>query len=87
MIKTVHMGETRKRAHEVINLISETHLASIVEMLEKMLDPVSLTLLNAPYDDEPVTEEEAREVAEAQEWFKHNEGIPHEEAMRRLGLD
>jgi hypothetical protein len=48
-----------------------------------------LALLNAPFDDEPVTEEEAREIAESEEWLRQNggKGIPHEEAMRRLGLD
>jgi hypothetical protein len=70
----------------VLDYIPEAQLASVVGMLEKMLDPLSLALLNAPFDDEPVTEEEAREIAEAEEWLKHNKGIPHDEAMRRLGL-
>jgi len=49
-------------------------------------DHVDAALRNGPFDDKPVTEEEERAVVEAEEWFKHNEGIPHEEAMRRLGL-
>ena len=58
-------------------------------MLEKILDPGTLALLNAPFDGEPVTEEEERAIAESEEWLKQNggKGIPHEEAMRRLGLD
>jgi hypothetical protein len=58
-------------------------------LLKKILDPVTLALLNAPVDDEPETEEEKAAVAESHEWLKSNggKGIPHDEAMRRLGLD
>jgi hypothetical protein len=43
-------------------------------------------LLTAPWDDEPETEEERAAVAEARRELEEGEGIPHEEAMRRLGL-
>jgi hypothetical protein len=83
------MSETRQHAHELIDHIPEAQLSTAVGLLEKILDPVGLTLLNAPIDDEPETEEERAEVAEAHEWLKRNggKGIPHDEAMRRLGLD
>jgi hypothetical protein len=83
------MSETRQRAHEAIDCIPEAKLSTAIGLLEKMLDPVTLALLNAPIDDEPETEEEKAEVAEAHEWLKRNggKGIPHDEAMRRLGLD
>ena len=83
------MSETRQRAHEVIDYIPEATLSTAIGLLEKMLGPVTLALLNAPTDDEPETDEEKAEVAEAHEWLKRNggKGIPHDEAMRRLGLD
>jgi hypothetical protein len=83
------MSETRQHAHEIIDHIPESQLSTAVGLLEKILDPVTLALLNAPIDDEPETEEEKAEVAEAHEWLKRNggKGIPHDEAMRRLGLD
>jgi hypothetical protein len=83
------MSETRQHAHELIDHIPETQLSTAVGLLEKILDPVTLALLNAPIDDEPETDEEKAEVAEAHEWLKRNggKGIPHDEAMRRLGLD
>jgi hypothetical protein len=83
------MSETRQHAHEIIDHMSETQLSTAVGLLEKFLDPVTLALLNAPIDDEPVTEEERLAVAESEEWLKQNggRGIPHEEAMRRLELD
>jgi hypothetical protein len=42
-----------------------------------------------PLDDEPETEDEKAAVAEARTWFRNNsgKGIPHAEAMRRLGLE
>ena len=54
-----------------------------------MLDPVAAALRNAPIDDEPETEEEKQAVAEAREWLAQHggKGIPHREAMRRLGLE
>jgi hypothetical protein len=83
------MSDTRQHAHEIIDHIPESQLSTAVGLLEKILDPVTLALLNAPIDDEPETEEEKAEVAEAHEWLKRNggKGIPHDEAMRRLGLD
>jgi hypothetical protein len=82
------MSETRQHAHELIDHIPESQLSTAVGLLEKILDPVTLALLNAPIDDEPVTEEERAEVAEAHEWLKRNggKGFPHDEAMRQLGL-
>ncbi len=81
------MSDTRQHAHELIDHIPETQLSTAVGLLEKILDPVTLALLNAPIDDEPEDEDEKAAVAEAHEWFKHNQGIPHDEAMRRLGLE
>ena len=54
--------------------------------MEVMLDPVSRALANAPVDDEPVTEEEERTVAEARDGLKHNPGIPFEQVVAELGF-
>jgi hypothetical protein len=80
------MSDTRQHAHELIDHLPETQLSTAVGLLEKILDPATLALLNAPIDDEPLDEQDRAAIAEGDEWFKHNEGIPHEEAMRRLGL-
>lgn len=83
------MSETRRHAHEIIDHIPEAQLSTAVGLLEKILDPFTLALLNAPIDDEPETEEERLAVAESEEWLKQNggKGIPHEEVKRQLGLD
>jgi hypothetical protein len=49
---------------------------------------VAAALRNAPVDDEPESEEEKRNVGEARQRLRSNggKGVPHDEAMRRLGL-
>lgn len=83
------MSDTRQHAHEIIDHIPESQLSTAIGLLEKILDPISLALLNAPIDDEPETEEERLAVAESEEWLKQNggKGIPHEDVVRELGLD
>lgn len=83
------MSGTRQHAHDLIDRMPETQLSALVGLLEAIVDPVTTALRNAPIDDEPVTEEEERAVAEAREWLHENgdKGIPHAEAMRRLGLE
>jgi len=51
-----------------------------------MLDPVSRALANAPIEDEEISAEEERAVAEAREWLKHNRPVPHEEVLAEFGL-
>jgi len=83
------MSDTRQHAHQLIDRLPETQLSALVGLLETIVDPVAAALRDAPVDDEPETEEEKQAVAEARDWLKRNggEGIPHDEAMRRLGLE
>jgi hypothetical protein len=50
-------------------------MAAVIHLTEVMLDPVSLALANAPLEDEDISEDEERAVAEAREWLKHNQLI------------
>jgi hypothetical protein len=76
----------KQQALEVINRLSTGQVSAVVGLLEAMLYPVSIALANAPYDDEPVSAEEAREIAEARASLARGEGIPHEEVLREFGL-
>ena len=80
------MSDTRQHAHELIDRMPETQLSALVGLLETIVDPVSVALRDAPIDDEPVTEEEERDVRESREWFKHNPGIPFEQVVAELGF-
>ena len=61
-------------------------VSAVVSLLEIILDPLARTLARAPYDDEPVTEEEARELEEAKASLARGEGIPHEKVLAEFGL-
>lgn len=78
--------QERQQAHAYLDHLPAEQLSAVRGLLEAMLDPVSRALANAPMDDEPVTEEEQRAVAEAHEWFKHNQGIPFEQVVAELGF-
>ena len=73
----------------MIDRLPETQLSGLVQFLETIVDPVATALRNAPFDDEPETDDEKAAVAKAHRWLQKNrgKGIPHDEAMRRLGLE
>jgi hypothetical protein len=83
------MNDPRKRAHELIDQLPETQLSALVGLLETIVDPVGAALRNAPLDDEPESDDEKQAVAEARDWLSSHggKGIPHEEAMRKFGLE
>jgi len=76
----------KQQAHELIERLPPTQLSAVVGLLEAMLDPVSLAIANAPIDDEPLTAEEEKALAEAREWSKHNKAIPHEQVLAEVGI-
>ena len=83
------MSDTRQQAHQLIDRLPESQLSALVGLLETIVDPVAAALRNAPLDDEPESEEEKQTAAEARDWLARHggKGIPHDEAMRRLGLE
>jgi hypothetical protein len=83
------MSDAREQAHHLIDRLPETQLSALVGLLETIVDPVAAALRNAPVDDEPETDDEKQAVAEARDWLSRRggKGIPHDEAMRGLGLE
>ena len=55
----------KQQAHDLIERLAPSQISAVVHLLEVMIDPVARAISNAPVDDEPVTEEEAREIAAA----------------------
>jgi hypothetical protein len=80
------VAKTKEHAHELIDRLAPGQVAAVVGLLEIMLDPVSRSLANAPLDDEPVPEEEAREIAAARASLDRGEGILHEQVLAEFGL-
>jgi len=83
------MTDPREQAHHLIDRLPETQLSALVGLLETMVDPVAAALCRAPIDDEPETDGEKQAMAEASDWLARSggKGIPHDDAMRRLGLE
>jgi hypothetical protein len=76
----------KQQAHDLIERLPATQLSAVVGLLEAMLDPFARAIAHAPFDDEPVTAEEEKALAEGREWSKHNKGIPHEQVLAELGI-
>jgi len=80
------MSNPKEHAHELIDRLPPSQLTAVVGLLEAMLDPVSRAIAQAPIDDEPVTEEERKALAESEEWLKHHKPIPHEQVLADFGI-
>ena len=76
----------KQQAHDLIERLAPTQISAVVHLLEVMTDPVARSLANAPVDDEPVSEEEAREIAAARASLDRGEGIPHDKVLAEFGL-
>lgn len=81
-----NLEQERQQAHAYLDHLPPEQLSAVRGLLETMLDPVSRAIANAPLEDEEIGVEEQRAVAEAHEWLKHNQPIPHEEVLAELGL-
>ena len=81
-------ARTREQAHELIDRIAPSQVSAVVGLLETMVDPVSRAIANAPFDDEPETENERRAVAASKAWMHEHadQGIPYEEILREVSL-
>jgi hypothetical protein len=81
-------AHTRQQAHELIDRIAPSQVSAVVGLLETMIDPVSRAIANAPWDDEPESEDERRTVAESKAWMeKHpGQGVPYEEILSEFGF-
>lgn len=79
----------KQHIHDLIDRLPPAQLAAVEGLLETIVNPMAAALRNAPIDDEPETDDEKAAVAEAKAWLqKHGgKGVPHAEAMRRLGLE
>ena len=82
----VDTQQARRQAHALLDFLPPGKLSAVRELLAAMVDPVQRALALTPLEDEEITEEEERAVAEAREWRKHNKPIPMEEILADFGL-
>jgi hypothetical protein len=78
----------KHHAHELIERLPDSQIATAVRFLEFMLlDPVRRALATAPPDDEPVTDQDRQRFHNGQAWFaRRGKGIPMEEVLAEFGL-
>jgi hypothetical protein len=71
----------------LVDHIPEGDVPVARKILRALMDPVELALLNAPEDDEPLSEHELAALEEADRRERSGEPlISHEEMMREFGL-
>ncbi len=56
---------TKEVAHELIERMAPAQVPVAVELLVKMVDPVTLALANAPFEDEAISADEELDAAAA----------------------
>jgi hypothetical protein len=83
-------GDFDKGKRELHQLIDQLPTEQVIAALRYMhylcADPVLLSLLNAPAEDERYTEEQRERDAEAEASIGRGEGVSHEEMLREFGL-
>ena len=70
----------REHAHQLVDCLEAGQLAAVVHLLETMVSPTSMA------DGDTLSAAERKAVADADEWLKHNDPIPHEEVLAGFGL-
>jgi hypothetical protein len=66
----------REHAHQLLDRLDPGRLAAVVHLLEAFLDE----------DGDTLSPAEQKAIAEADEWLKHNDPIPHEQVLAEFGL-
>ncbi len=80
---------TREAIHRLVDELPKDEFADArlyLEYLRSGRDPLLKKLLDAPYEDEPETEEERAGMAEAWEDVRAGRTIPMEEIEREFGV-
>jgi hypothetical protein len=77
----------REELRLLVDHIPESDVPVARKILRALMDPVELVLLNAPEDDEPLSEHELGALEEADRRERSGEPlITHQEIMREFGL-
>jgi hypothetical protein len=77
---------TKEQAHGLIDLMHPEQVSVAVELLERLLDPVSLAQANASFEDEQIGEKEQLSVAAARLETSLPSTQSHEEFIAEFGL-
>ena len=80
----------KERLHELVNALPAGKIEAARKYLEcladKECDPVLQAFLNAPIEDEPLTEEDLKAIAEGEEAIARGDTIDLDDVLREYGL-
>ena len=80
-------GGDKRQLHQLVENLPPDQISAALRYLNYLsADPMLLSLLNAPPDDEPYTSEQRQKDAEAETAIAQGEGISHAEVLREFGL-
>jgi len=84
------LNASKEKLHELVDALPESEVEAAKRALEclisKTCDPVLQAFLDAPEDDEPLTEDELKAIEEGEEAIKRGETEPLENVLREFGL-
>ena len=80
------IAQEKQHVHQLIDRLAPTQVTAVRGLLEAMINPAGESVAIEKIDDEPLTPEDERALAEAAEWSKHNEPITHEHVLAELGI-
>ena len=70
----------KEQLRDAIDALSEDEARDALRYIEvRRVDPMLAAFLAAPIEDEPVTEDEERAVAEAREEYRRGQAVPLDE--------
>jgi len=78
--------QDRQQAHALLDLLPVEKLPAVVHLLQSLTDPLARSLANAPFEDEPISEDEVRSVDASQAWLRTHAPIPNDDVLAELGL-
>jgi hypothetical protein len=84
MIEAESSMTSREELHKLVDHIPDADVAAARKILRSLVDPVELSLLTAPFDDEPESEEELAAVEKA--LSDPRSDVPMEDVLREYDL-
>ncbi len=77
----------KQELHDLVEKLPAEQVSPALRYLTYLCaDPILLSLLNAPPDDEPYTEQQRKQDTEAEASIARKEGIPQEAILREFGV-
>ena len=80
------MATTRERLRQLLDALPDDRLDEAEAAIAALGAPPLRPLSEAPEDDEPLTDEDLEAIREGREAYARGETIPHDIAMREIGL-